>query len=337
MPESSKIPAIDAVQLIELTQPEIIRQKTTSEWANFFKTITTQILVDAAHIVTKTCANRSFNFCSIVNAKSGKCTEDCAWCSQSKHFKTQAPEYPLIDAEKALENAQAVEAAGVTRFSLVTSGRKLSAREVREVCQITRRLRQETNLEICLSAGLLTQKELQSLYEAGVARYHCNLESSRAFFSNLCTTHSVPDKIKTLKAAREVGMDVCSGGIIGMGESEKDRVSLALQLAELNVPSIPINILNPIPGTRLENITFISDEDIIRTVAIFRLLNRKAYLRFAGGRARLSEKTQKMCLKAGINSAITGDLLTTKGNAVTHDRELAKEAGYVDERSLSLG
>lgn len=333
MPELSKISDIDTEQLIALTQPEVIQQKSASQWAALFKTVSTQTLVDAAHVVTERYAKREFNFCSVVNAKSGKCTEDCAWCSQSKYFQTNVPQYPLIDAQKALEHARVVEAAGIKRFSLVTSGRKLSLREVREVCQITRVLCQETGLEICLSAGLLTLKELQMLHEAGVRRCHCNLESSRAFFANLCTTHSVSDKIKTLKTAREVGMEVCSGGIIGLGESEEDRISLALQLAELNVPSIPINILNPIRGTRLENVTLISDEDIVRSVAIFRLFNRSAYLRFAGGRARLSEKTQRMCLKAGINSAISGDLLTTKGNTVTHDRLLAKEAGYLDERT----
>ncbi len=324
----------EAGLLIEMTHPDIVAQKTTNEMADLFKGVSTASLVAAAELATKSFAPETFNFCSIVNAKSGKCSEDCAWCSQSKHFKTQAPEYPLIDEETALQHARAVEAAGVKRFSLVTSGRKLSAREVREVAQIVKRLRQETDLEICLSAGLLTQKELETLLAAGVVRYHCNLESSRAFFSTLCTTHRVADKIKTLEAARSVGMDICSGGIIGMGESEKDRVSLAMQLAKLEVPSIPINILSPIPGTPLENVAFISDDEIVRTVAIFRLLNRTAYLRFAGGRARLSEETQKLCLKAGINSAITGDMLTTKGNAVVHDRELANEADYVDELSV---
>lgn len=322
-------------KLIEMTSPENVSKKTLDELANFFKTIPTDLLVDAAQAVTKANAPKSFNFCSIVNAKSGKCSENCAWCSQSKHFKTQAPEYPLIDDDTALKNAKAVEQAGVKRFSLVTSGRKLSAREVREVSQIVRRLRKETDLEICLSAGLLTQEELQSLFEAGVTRYHCNLESSRAFFVNVCSTHKTADKIKTLEAARSIGMDICSGGIIGMGESEKDRIALGLELAQLQVPSIPINVLNPIAGTPLAKIDLISDDDIIRTVAIFRLLNPSAFLRFAGGRARLSEQTQKMCLKAGINSAITGDMLTTKGNDVIHDRQMAEDAGYADERSFT--
>ncbi len=298
--------------------------------------IPTEILSTAAQEVTQRYAPKAFNFCSIINAKSGRCTENCAWCSQSRHFKTQAPEYPLADLETVLKHARAVEAAGVTRFSLVTSGRKLSPREVRETCAIVRELRNKTELEICLSAGLLTQSELQTLYEAGVARYHCNLESSPEYFKKLCTTHTVEDKIQTLKAAQAVGMQICSGGIIGMGESELDRVNLAIELVELDVPSIPINVLNPIPGTALENTPLITDEEIVRTVAIFRLIHPKAYLRFAGGRARLSEETQKKCLMAGINSAITGDMLTTVGNTLEHDRLLAQSVGYTDETTDDL-
>ena len=288
----------------------------------------TQTLVAAAKEATIKFADRVFNFCGIINAKSGRCSEDCAWCSQSRRFVTGIPIYPLINADKALEAAKQAQANGLTRFSLVTSGRKLSAREVRETIELVRVIRKETNLQMCLSAGLLTEKELQSLFEAGVVRYHCNLESSESHFGKLCSTHTTADKVKTLMNARAVGMDVCSGGILGMGQSESDRIDLALQLRALNVLSIPVNILSPIAGTALEHQPLLSDEEILRSVALFRLINPKAKLRFAGGRARLSRAVQRAALECGINAAIAGDMLTTKGNAIDADRELVSEVGY---------
>lgn len=285
-------------------------------------------LVEAARRVSRTFAPRTFNFCSIVNAKSGRCTEDCAWCAQSRRFATDCVEYDLMDAETVLKHALAVEKSGVRRFSLVTSGRKLSPREVREVCSTVRLLREKTNLEICLSAGLLKEEELRSLFAAGVVRYHCNLESSPVYFGKLCTTHTVADKIATLRAAKSVGMEICSGGILGMGESEKDRIALALALKDLETPSIPINILHPIAGTPLGARTLLEDEAILRSVAIFRLIHPRAYLRFAGGRAQLSDEVQRKCLEIGINSAITGDMLTTHGTAADKDRRLVSSLGY---------
>ena len=186
----------------------------------------TQTLVAAAKEATIKFADRVFNFCGIINAKSGRCSEDCAWCSQSRRFVTGIPIYPLINADKALEAAKQAQANGLTRFSLVTSGRKLSAREVRETIELVRVIRKETNLQMCLSAGLLTEKELQSLFEAGVVRYHCNLESSESHFGKLCSTHTTADKVKTLMNARAVGMDVCSGGIIGMGAVSYTHLTL---------------------------------------------------------------------------------------------------------------
>lgn len=289
-------------------------------------------LFEAAQLASKRWADAHFNFCSIVNAKSGRCSQDCAWCAQSRKFQTASPEYALLDADTVLAHARAVQQAGVRRFSLVTSGRKLSAREVREACTIVRRIRAETGLEVCMSAGLLTRDELQSLFAAGVCRYHCNLESSRAHFAKLCSTHTTDDKIATLRAARSVGMDVCSGGIIGMGESERDRLDLALELRALAMGSIPINILHPIAGTPLETTPLLSEREILRTVALFRLTNPRAQLRFAGGRARLSHEVQVRAMRIGINSAITGDLLTTSGSAIEADRALVREAGLIDER-----
>lgn len=285
-----------------------------------------ELYAAAAEITHKFCPP-VFDSCSIVNARSGKCPENCKWCAQSAHFKTSVSVYPLIDSEECMRHADAARAHGIRRFSMVTSGRKMSGRELDEACAYYRKLSVAGGLDLCASMGLLDRGELQKLWEAGVRRYHCNLEAAPEYFDTLCSTHSVEDKIRTILAAREIGFEVCSGGIIGMGETPRQRVGLALELRRVRPASIPINILCPIPGTPLENSRPLEPEEVLDTVALFRFVHPKVTLRFAGGRASLSRDTQLKAIQIGMNGAIVGDLLTTIGSTVAADRDLIADAG----------
>ena len=286
-------------------------------------------LFSEAERLTREVAPRRFDMCSIVNGKSGKCSENCKWCAQSAHHTTNCEVYGIIAPEECLRHATANEAQGIRRFSIVNSGRAATDAEIDTLLERFQQLKATTSLELCASLGLLKAPALKRLYDAGVRRYHCNLETSPKYFPQLCTTHTFEDKIETLKAAKAVGMEICSGGIIGMGETEADRIALAFTLRELDVSSIPINILSPIPGTPLEHTPLLSDHEILRTIALFRLIHPTAYLRFAGGRARLSAATLEAALRIGINAAIEGDLLTTLGNTVAQDKAFILRAGYI--------
>lgn len=284
-------------------------------------------LYAAAEKITSRFCKPVFDSCSIANARSGKCPENCKWCAQSAHYKTKSDVYPLISREECMLHADASRKAGIRRFSLVTSGRKMQGAELDRACGYYAEMHKEGGLSLCASMGLLDREELQKLWDAGVRRYHCNLEAAPSYFSTLCTTHTVEDKIRTILAAREIGFDVCSGGIIGMGETPRQRVELALELRRVDPVSIPINILCPIPGTPLENSAPLAEEEILDTIALFRFIHPAVTLRFAGGRANLSRDTQLRAIRIGMNGGIVGDLLTTVGSTVAADKALIAAAG----------
>ena len=277
------------------------------------------------------CGNR-FDMCTIINGKCGKCSEDCKYCAQSIHFHTNCEEsYPLLSTEKLLEQARHNKEQGVLRYSIVTSGKRLSDREVEQVCESIRVIREETNIQVCVSFGLLEEVQFRKIREAGASRVHCNLESSAGFFPKICTTHTYQEKINTLKAAKRAGLSVCSGGILGLGETMEDRIDMILTARELGVKSVPVNFLNPIPGTPLENRKPLTNEEACRCVALFRFLLPDASIRLAGGRGLVGDKG-KACFLSGANAAISGDMLTTAGITVETDMELLHTLGFEVKR-----
>ena len=272
------------------------------------------------------CGNQ-FDMCTIINGKSGLCSENCKFCAQSSHYNTGSKVYSLLSEEEILADAKKNADQGVMRYSIVTAGRSLSDVEVDRMCQIIRRIKEEVHISVCVSFGLLKEDQFRRLKEAGAERVHNNLEASENFFPSVCTSHSFSDKVQAIRAAQAAGLDVCSGGIMGLGESIEDRIDMALSLRDLGIESIPVNMLNPIPGTPMEKYESLDEKEMHRIIAVYRFILPKAFIRLAGGRGLMRDKG-KACFMSGANAAISGDMLTTAGITVDKDKKLLEELDY---------
>ena len=267
--------------------------------------------------------------CSIINAKSGLCSEDCSFCAQSSRYSTGVEHYPLLDVENL--SMAAVEAAGkgAGEFSIVTSGAALrSEKELAVLEQALRAIRQSSaSLQRCASLGRLTPEQLERLKQAGLDCFHHNLEASRSFFPRICTTHTYEDRVSMVRTARQAGFRVCSGGIFGMGETDRDRVALAMELKALDVDSVPLNFLQPIPGTPLERVSYLTPEICLRIIAAFRLLLPEKDIVICGGREYNLRDMQSMIFWAGANGMMIGNYLTTSGRDIEADLEMLQNLG----------
>lgn len=265
--------------------------------------------------------------CSIINAKSGRCSEDCAYCAQSGHYRTNAPVYPMMKSDQIIETALRLEDAGATHFSMVTSGFSPTGDDLDKVCLAAQKIRSVTGLKLCASLGVLTADMAEALKEAGISNYHHNLETAESYFNQVCTTHAYIDDIKTVKAAQKAGFEVCSGGILGLGESWEQRLELAMTLKELDVDTTPLNFLSPIPGTPLENSSLVSPADALKTIALFRFLHPDKNITICGGREITLGDFQSWIFMAGANGLMSGDYLTTKGRSIKEDMKMIREMG----------
>lgn len=315
--------------IVETLKNQVIKgeQITMSDALSLYDAPLSELCQSANEIRKHFCGN-SFDICTIINGKSGKCSENCKFCAQSSHHHTNVEEYPLLSTDEIVKQAKFNDEQGVLRYSIVTSGKRLSDFEVDEMCLAVKQIREKTNISVCVSFGLLNEGQYKKLKTAGVTRVHNNLETSRRNFPNICTTHTFDDKLNAIKAALSAGLTVCSGGIMGLsGETVNDRIDMAFTLRELGIKSVPINMLNPILGTPLEKSEKLTNEEMCRIVAVYRFILPTASIRLAGGRGLLEDKGLR-CFSSGANAAISGDMLTTSGITIKTDMLLIKNLGY---------
>jgi len=282
-------------------------------------------LMARADSVRRRYIGKNLDLCSIINAKSGLCGEDCKFCAQSALHNTGAAQYPLKDSSEIIEAARKAKESGAGRFGIVTSGNRLTPFELDKIALAIAGVAHNAGMTACASLGALSAGELLALKSAGLKRYHHNIETSERFYPNVVTTHTFAERVRTIEAAKEAGLEVCSGGIIGMGESWQDRIDMARTLNELGVDSVPVNFLIPIKGTPFESLATISAKDAIRTIAIFRIILKDKTIKIAAGRETVLRDFQGMGFLAGANGMLIGGYLTVRGRDTEADRALVKE------------
>lgn len=306
------------MQLKDLADKIIDEYEITKEEALELYDAPLDELKESASKITSHFFKEAIELCCISNGKCGKCSENCKFCSQSRYYNTEIQQSVLKSVDEFFKEAQANDKRGVHRFSIVTAGVRLSKSELKTIAQAYKKISSELKISCCGSLGLLDYDDFVMLKESGLKRYHNNLETSPNFFKEICTTHTMKQKEDTIALAKKAGLEICSGCILGMGESVEDRVDIALELRKLQVDSTPINILNPIKGTPLENRPTVHPDEVRRTIALFRHVLPKTVLRLAGGRL-IIQKYFTDLYKYGINAEITGDMLTTAGLTVADD------------------
>ena len=275
---------------------------------------------------------KHIDFCTILNGRSGRCGENCKYCAQAACHHTDVDEYDFLPKEEIIRNAKANQDAGANRFAIVTSGRALTGKDFDKAIAAYQEMKENLTIGLCASHGLLSREQLHRLFAAGVTSYHHNIETSRRFFPQICTSHTYEDRIRTIKLAQAEGFCVCSGGIIGMGETWDDRLDMALSLQELGIESIPINALMAIPGTGMEGRPQLPADDVLRTIAIFRFINPAANIRLAAGR-KILPQNGATAFRAGASASITGNMLTTSGTTIKEDMDMLKELGLTNQYS----
>ena len=282
-------------------------------------------LIALADKVRQEHAGKRIELCSIMNAKSGLCNQDCKFCAQSARHNTGISTYPLAGRDEIIKQAKRAKDIGADRFDIVTSGNTLSQEEFARICDVIYEITSKIGIKMCASLGKLGRESFLRLKQAGLSRYHHNIETSAGYFPKISTTHTFQDRLSTIKAAKAAGLEVCSGGIIGMGESLQDRIEMAFTLKELNVDSIPINVLVPIKGTPLEAQNTLSCFEAIRAIAIFRIILKDKIIKIAAGRESVLKDFQALGFMAGANGMLIGGYLTIKGREVRQDQQLARE------------
>ena len=300
----------EALQLGSLTDPQDI-----------------EALVDRAWNARVERFGDSTDMCSLVNAKSGGCAEDCGFCAQSRFAEAETPMHAMMEPEQILEHARAAEAAGAHRFCMVTQGQGLSKRDFANFLEGVRLVASETNLKRCASIGHMSPARAQALKEAGVQRVHHNVETAESYYDEVSTTVRYEGRIRTIQAVRDAGLETCVGGILNLGESPEQRVEMAFELAALNPTSVPINLLIPKAGTKFGDREILDPWEAVKWVAIFRLVLPDALFRLCGGRVENLAELQPLAIRAGVNGVMMGNFLTTLGNTPAQDREMFEQAG----------
>ncbi len=284
-------------------------------------------LADCANTITRTLNGDTVDVEALVNAKSGKCPEDCSFCAQSSFYDTGITKYPLLPKEVLVENAKKAKEAGATSFCLVCAYRDPPEKDFRQICETISEIRSRVDIEVNVSLGFITPARARRLRELGVKRYNHNLEAAESYFSKICKTHDFADRVNTARIVKQAGLELCSGGIIGMGESKKQRLELAFSLASLHPEEVPINILIGREGTPMVGFEPIDSLEAIKTIAVWRFIMPRTILKIAGGREVHLKDKDRLALKAGANGIITGGYLTTGGNAPNKDIAMIKEIG----------